>query len=89
MPGDGLRLVSFGEFRLDQCDPGLTAASTDGGGARSLSQLKIMDNTILRLQNDLYPDDPDKVLLPCECFDLMGGSDTGACVLYHKYIPSH
>jgi hypothetical protein len=40
-----------------------------------------MDNTILRLQHDLYPNDPDKVLLPCECFDLMGGSDTGATIV--------
>jgi hypothetical protein len=40
-----------------------------------------MDNTIVRLQHDLYPNDPDKVLLPCECFDLMGGSDTGAAIV--------
>ena len=39
-----------------------------------------MDNTIARIQYDLYPNDPDKVVLPCERFDLMGGSDTGAYV---------
>jgi hypothetical protein len=60
---------------------------SDGGGARSLSQLKIMHNTIVRLQHDLYPDVPDKIVLPCECFDLMGGSDTGACVLYQNRLP--
>jgi hypothetical protein len=56
------------------------SGSTDGGGARSLSQLRIIHDTIIRLQGDLYPGDPDKVVLPCECFDLMGGSDTGAYV---------
>jgi hypothetical protein len=28
-----------------------------------------------------HPDDPDKVVLPCDYFDAMGGTDTGGCVL--------
>jgi hypothetical protein len=75
----GLRLISFG-MSADSIDIILTVRSTDGGGTRILSQLKIMHSTITRLQYDLYRNDPDKVLLPYECFDLMGGSDTGAYV---------
>jgi hypothetical protein len=77
--GTGLRLISFGMIP-SQLKAQLTLKLSDGGGARSLSQLKIMDNTVTCLQFDLYPDDPDKVLFPYKCFDLMGGSDTGACV---------
>jgi hypothetical protein len=28
-----------------------------------------------------YPDVPDKVVLPCDYFHVMGGTDTGGCVL--------
>jgi hypothetical protein len=27
-----------------------------------------------------YPDDDTKVLLPCEYFGMIGGTDTGGCV---------
>jgi hypothetical protein len=30
-----------------------------------------------RLQCDRYPNDPDKIILPCEHFDLIGGTGTG------------
>lgn len=30
-----------------------------------------------RVKCDEYPNEPDKVVLPCEYFDLIGGSDTG------------
>lgn len=33
-----------------------------------------------RIQFDLHPDDPDKIVLPCECCDMMAGCDTGGCV---------
>jgi patatin-like phospholipase/acyl hydrolase len=49
----------------------------DGGGARGLSQLEIMGHIMHRLQCDRYPDDPDKIILPCEHFDLIGGTGTG------------
>jgi hypothetical protein len=77
--GTGLRLISFGMIP-SQLKVEADLKLPDGGGARSLSQLKIMNNTITCLQFDLYPNDPDKVLLPYKCFDLMGGSDTGAYV---------
>jgi hypothetical protein len=44
---------------------------------RVVSQLRIMETAIHRMKYDLYPDDPDKILLPYECFDMMGGSDMG------------
>jgi hypothetical protein len=52
----------------------------DGGGARVLSQLQILETAMHRIQYDHYPDDPDAVVLPCECFDMMGGSDMGGWV---------
>lgn len=68
-------------------DAGLSAYSIantsleDCGGVRSLSQLRIMETIIHRIQYDRYPNDPEKVVLPCDCFDLMGGCDTGGYVL--------
>lgn len=55
----------------------LTCISEDSGGIRGLSQLKVIENLIYRLEYDYNPDDSDKEILPCECFDMMGGSDTG------------
>lgn len=49
----------------------------DGGGARTFSQLETMRVIMHRLKWDNYPDNPDKVMLPYEHFDLMAGSDTG------------
>ncbi|KAG8771761.1 hypothetical protein FRC16_005848, partial [Serendipita sp. 398] len=34
-----------------------------------------------RIQYDEYPDDPDKVILPCDYFDLCGGSDAGGIIV--------
>jgi hypothetical protein len=48
-----------------------------GGGARTFSQLRIMDHIMRELNKDRYPNEPDKIMLPCEHFDLMGGSGTG------------
>ncbi|PVG01503.1 FabD/lysophospholipase-like protein [Serendipita vermifera] len=48
-----------------------------GGGARSFSQLEILKNVMHRVQYELYPNDPDKVVLPCDYFDMIGGTDTG------------
>jgi hypothetical protein len=58
----------------------------DGGGARGLSQLTIMQNIMHRIKffekesdgsdpND--SDGSDQDLLPCNSFEVMGGSDTG------------
>lgn len=50
---------------------------SDAGGIRALSQLKVMENIIHRIQYDRLPNEPDNEVLPCECFDAMAGSDTG------------
>jgi hypothetical protein len=56
----------------------LTRASiVDGGGSRSFSQLEIMDEIMHQLSDDRYPKESDKTMLPCQHFDLMGGSGTG------------
>ncbi|KAG8829405.1 hypothetical protein FRC17_006647 [Serendipita sp. 399] len=34
-----------------------------------------------RIQYDRYPDDPDNVILPCDYFDLCGGSDAGGIIV--------
>lgn len=52
----------------------------DGGGARALSQVKIMENIMHRIQCDMNPDDPNTEIQPHRCFDLIGGSDTGGYV---------
>jgi hypothetical protein len=49
----------------------------DGGGSRSLSQLEILRAILQRVKCDLYPNEPEKEVLPCEYFQMMGGSDTG------------
>lgn len=46
----------------------------DGGGVHSLSQLEIM-RTIMHQLN--WNKKSSKTKLPCEQFDLMGGSGTG------------
>jgi hypothetical protein len=44
-----------------------------------MSQLEIMRNIIHRLnwENERESDESNAGMLPCEHFDLMGGSDTG------------
>ncbi|KAG8815596.1 hypothetical protein FRC17_000656, partial [Serendipita sp. 399] len=34
-----------------------------------------------RIQYDEYPNDPDKIILPCDYFDLCGGSDAGGIIV--------
>ncbi|KAG8817631.1 hypothetical protein FRC17_011139, partial [Serendipita sp. 399] len=53
----------------------------NGGGSRCASQLKILDTIMYRIQYDEYPNDPDKVILPCDYFDLCGGSDAGGIIV--------
>ncbi|PVF94463.1 TPR-like protein [Serendipita vermifera] len=59
---------------------GLRIVSFDGSGIRGISQLEVFRNIMHRIQRDTYPEDPDKIVLPCEYFDLMGGSDTGGLI---------
>ncbi|PVF91619.1 FabD/lysophospholipase-like protein, partial [Serendipita vermifera] len=53
---------------------------TDGSGLRTISQLEVFRNIMHRIQCDTFPEEPDKMILPCEYFDLMGGSDTGGLI---------
>ncbi|PVF91616.1 FabD/lysophospholipase-like protein [Serendipita vermifera] len=59
---------------------GLRILSFDGSGLRSISQLEVFRNVMHRIQCDTYPEEPDRIILPCEYFDLMGGSDTGGLI---------
>jgi hypothetical protein len=85
--GSGLRLLSLGE-NIDSTNVLYLRlmVDTDGGGVRSISQLEIMRNIMQRIQYDTYPNDPDKTILPCEYFDLIGGSDTGGSVIRPETI---
>jgi patatin-like phospholipase/acyl hydrolase len=49
----------------------------DGGGVRGLSQVEIMKSIMYRLNWDSESDVSGEGILPCERFDLMGGSGTG------------
>jgi len=46
-------------------------------GARALSQLRIMGLIMQRLHEHSFANESEKIMLPCEHFDLMGGSGTG------------
>jgi hypothetical protein len=48
-----------------------------GGGARTLSQLQIMGQIMCQLNEERYTNESEKIMRPCEHFDLMGGSGTG------------
>jgi hypothetical protein len=47
----------------------------DGGGPRALSQLELLGRIMYLIQYDR--NDADSTILPCDYFDMMGGSDTG------------
>jgi patatin-like phospholipase/acyl hydrolase len=76
-PKPDLRLVSFGKSPSYGLCELLTLRMTDGGGIRGLSQLEIMRNIMHQLNWDSGSDGSMKGILPCERFDLMGGSGTG------------
>jgi patatin-like phospholipase/acyl hydrolase len=48
--------------------------STDAGGTRGVSQLKILAELMHRLNFEV---EEDEVLLPCDVFDMIGGSGSG------------
>ncbi|PVG02351.1 hypothetical protein CPB86DRAFT_725334 [Serendipita vermifera] len=62
-------------------EKGIRAISFDGGGSRAFSQLEILRNIMHRLRFDLNRGDPDRIMRPCEYFDIMGGSDTGGLLV--------
>ncbi|KIM27725.1 hypothetical protein M408DRAFT_54621, partial [Serendipita vermifera MAFF 305830] len=51
----------------------------DGGGGRGLSQLEIMCNIMHRLNRGKDQND-SRAILPCQHFDLIGGSGTGGLI---------
>ncbi|KIM24801.1 hypothetical protein M408DRAFT_229318 [Serendipita vermifera MAFF 305830] len=58
----------------------LKLASFDGGDIRGLSQLEIMDAIMHRLTWDIESNGLNASDLPCDHFDLMGGSGTGGLI---------
>ncbi|KAG8875027.1 hypothetical protein FRC20_004745 [Serendipita sp. 405] len=86
-----LRLASFGEslqlaadddrlysYRVvSDCNP----HRIDGGGSRVLAQLFTLCNLMHRIRCELYPQEHDRVVLPCEYFDMMAGADFGGLVV--------
>lgn len=73
----GLRLLSLGALlrtsRVHHRDPDLFVR-VDGGGIRGLSSLSVLQSILLAVQAKL---NLPKVPLPCEIFDLIGGTSTG------------
>ncbi|KAG8813503.1 hypothetical protein FRC17_001547 [Serendipita sp. 399] len=55
----------------------LRLLSLDGGGIRGFSELKILQVIMHRIQWDLNLDQPP---LPCDYFDLIGGTSTGGII---------
>ncbi|KIM29184.1 hypothetical protein M408DRAFT_22993 [Serendipita vermifera MAFF 305830] len=55
----------------------LKLVSLDGGGIRGFSQLEILRNIMHRLNWNIKSDGFDGLTLPCEHFNLIGGSGTG------------
>jgi hypothetical protein len=54
----------------------------DGGSARSFWQLRIMGQIMHQLNYERHSEEPDKIMLPCEHFDRIGGSGTGGQVVW-------
>ena len=58
--------------------------ATDAGGPPGTSQLKILLEIIHRMEYEKERNTDqglDQIARPCECFDMIGGSGTGGCVL--------
>ncbi|KIM20375.1 hypothetical protein M408DRAFT_138671 [Serendipita vermifera MAFF 305830] len=58
----------------------LKLLSLDGGGVRGFSQLETLRNIMHRLNWDTKSDGSGTCTLPCEHFDLIGGSGTGGLI---------
>ncbi|KAJ7224916.1 acyl transferase/acyl hydrolase/lysophospholipase [Mycena rebaudengoi] len=61
----------------DSSLPGLRLLCFDGGGIRGLSSLVILERIMYSIQKEQRL---DAVPLPCEYFDLMGGTSTGGLI---------
>ena len=76
-PKANLKIVSFGMNTSSGRYELLTLRTIDGGGVRGFSQLEIMRNIMHRLNWDNESEESNGGILPCQYFDLMGGSGTG------------
>ena len=75
---EGICIVSFGMFPSFARLPRLIILLTDGGGPGSMSQLRLLDEFMLRLA--FKPDAEMDELRPADYFDLMGGVGFGGFV---------
>ncbi|KIM30111.1 hypothetical protein M408DRAFT_67143 [Serendipita vermifera MAFF 305830] len=77
--GKNLRLASFGSISLAilGTELRLTLTTTDAGGVRGFSQLEIMRNIMHSLNWERDSTGFEGSALPCQHFDLIGGSGTG------------
>ena len=78
-PKPGLKPMYFG---TPYCHLSHVVVYTDtilpeGDGARSFSELVILKALMSELRTMKYPEEPDKVMLPCEEFSMIGGRGTG------------
>jgi hypothetical protein len=74
-PNLGVRLLSIGKVDgVDLQYLNLTTLQSDGGGIRGLSALYILREIMYRIQQQR---DLPELPLPCEYFDLAGGTGTG------------
>jgi len=79
-PQPPLRLLSIGKPVLStllQVNENAKRMALDGGGIRGLSSLYIIQSIMKALQNKAGGEGVTRPLLPCEYFDLIGGTSTG------------
>jgi patatin-like phospholipase/acyl hydrolase len=79
-PQSPLRLLSIGKPVLSmllQANENAKSTTSDGGGIRGLSSLYIIQSIMKALQSKAKGEGVARQLLPCEYFDLIGGTSTG------------
>ena len=50
-----------------------------------MSQLHILCALMHQIQLEMHPEDQDAVVLPCEVFDLIGGSEAGGYIQFSSH----
>jgi hypothetical protein len=80
-PKPGLKLMYFGMSRCHLCDHYTNFLLPEGDGARSFSELVILKRLMSELKTMKYPEEPEKVMLPCKEFSMIGGRGAGGYVL--------
>ena len=72
--GRGLRLLSIGATQFSFTTRSDAASDPDGGGIRGLSPLLMLKEILYRIQQE---NKLEELPLPCDIFDLAGGTSTG------------